>query len=168
MASEKIHGSNFSVFCDGKIVKYGRRNDFITKEIPTKEEKMEAYFNESFYDAKNLVLKFHGKLGDLFEDLKKKYPDIVSYTLYGEYFGGNWIKKDMAKQKPVQTGITYTPFHEYMVFDVNVKTATGDFWVPALDIEGFVGKYIRTVPIYCKGTFDEVFGVNTKIDSTIP
>jgi Rnl2 family RNA ligase len=149
-------------------VKYGRRNDFITKEIPIKEEKMEGYFQESFYDAKNLVLKFHSKLGDLFEDLKKKYPDIISYTLYGEYFGGNWIKKDMAKQKAVQTGITYTPFHEYMVFDVTVKTPGGDVWVPATEIEGFVGKYIKTVPVYCKGTFDEVFNVNTKIDSTIP
>jgi len=92
----------------------------------------------------------------------------VSFTLYGEYFGGNWIKKDIAKQKAVQTGITYTPFHEFMVFDVNIKTQTGDFWVPVTDIEGFVGKYIKTVPIFTKGSFEEVYAVNTKIDSTIP
>ena len=70
VASEKIHGSNFSVFCDGKIVKYGRRNDFITKEIPINEEKIDVYFLEGFFDAMNLVLKFHNKLGDLFNDLK--------------------------------------------------------------------------------------------------
>jgi Rnl2 family RNA ligase len=168
VASEKIHGSNFSVFCDGKIVKYGRRNDFITKEIPIKEEKVDTYFLENFYDARNLVGKFHNKLGELFEDLKQRYKEIVSFTLYGEYFGGNWINKDLAKQKPVQTGITYTPRHEYFVFDCNVKTSTGDEWVPALDLEKFIGKYITTVPIYCKGSFEEVFAVNTKIDSTVP
>jgi len=114
------------------------------------------------------VLKFHSKLGDLFNDLKERYKDIISYTIYGEYFGGNWITKDISKHKPVQTGITYTPFHEFFAFDVNVKTVTGDQWVPAIDLEHFLGKYMKTVPIYCKGTFDEVFDVNTKIDSTIP
>lgn len=44
VASEKIHGSNFSVFCDGQIVKYGRRNDFLTKDIPVGEEKVDTYF----------------------------------------------------------------------------------------------------------------------------
>lgn len=168
VASEKIHGSNFSVFCDGKIVKYGRRNDYITKEIPIKEEKVDEYFLESFYDARNLVTKFHNKLGDLFEDLKQRYKDIVSFTLYGEYFGGNWINKELGKQKPVQTGITYTPFHEFFVFDCSVATPAGLQWVPALDLDALIGKYIRTVPIFCKGTFEEVFAVNTKIDSTIP
>ena len=43
-ASEKIHGSNFSVNCDGHTVRYGRRNDYITKDIPVGEEKVDSYF----------------------------------------------------------------------------------------------------------------------------
>ena len=31
VASEKIHGANFSIHCSEKWVRYGRRNDFITK-----------------------------------------------------------------------------------------------------------------------------------------
>lgn len=55
------------------------------------------------------------------------------------------------------------------MFDVNVKTTDDqDFWIDALDIDKHVGKFIQTVPIYSKGTFDEVYAVNTKIDSTVP
>lgn len=114
------------------------------------------------------MLKFHNKLGDLFKDLQNHYEDILSFTIYGEYFGGNWITKEPTKAKAVQTGITYTPNHEFFAFDVNVKTSTGDLWIPATDLEARIGKYIRTVPIYCKGNFEEVYAVNTKIDSTIP
>ena len=67
-----------------------------------------------------------------------------------------------------KTGITYTPHHEFFAFDLNVKTETGDQWVPATDLEHFLAKYMKTVPIYCKGSFDEVFAVDTKMDSTIP
>lgn len=150
-------------------MKYGRRNDFITKDIPVLEEKLDTYFLESFYSAPSLVVRFHNKLGELFNSLKETYPNIKSYTLYGEYFGGNWPEKTESKAKAIQTGINYTPNHEFMVFDVNIKTTDGkDFWVDATDIEKLVGKFVATVPIYARGTFEEIYGINTKIDSTIP
>lgn len=37
-----------------------------------------------------------------------------------------------------------------------------------MDIEKLVGKFVGTVPIYAKGPFEQVYEVNTKIDSTIP
>lgn len=37
-----------------------------------------------------------------------------------------------------------------------------------LDIPILLGNIIPTVPVYTRGTFDEVFAVNTEIDSTIP
>lgn len=64
-------------------MKYGRRNDFITKEIPIEADKVDTYFLENFYDARNLVLKFHNKLGDLFKDLQSHYKDLLSFTIYG-------------------------------------------------------------------------------------
>lgn len=151
------------------MVKYGRRNDFITKDIPVGEEKVDAYFLESFYNAPVLVQKFHNKLGDLFKSLQEVYPTIKSYTLYGEYFGGNWPEKTESKVKAVQTGIKYTPNHEFLVFDVNIKTTDGqDFWIDALDLEKLIGKFVPTVPIFAKGTFEEIYAINTKIDSMIP
>ena len=69
----------------------------------------------------------------------------------------------------MQTGITYTPNHEFLVFDANIKTNDEqDFWIDSLDLEKYVGKFLATVPIYLKGSFEEIYGVNTKIDSTIP
>lgn len=135
VASEKIHGCNFSVYCDGDIVKYGRRNDYITKDIPIDSGKIDTFFVESFYSAPKIVSGFHNKLGDLFKSLKEHYPTIKNYTLYGEYFGGNWIEKTESKAKPVQTGIKYTPNHEYLVFDANIQTTDGlSLWVDALDL----------------------------------
>lgn len=37
-----------------------------------------------------------------------------------------------------------------------------------MDIEKSVGNFVPTVPIYAKGPFEQVYEVNTKIDSTIP
>lgn len=34
VASEKIHGSNFSIHFNGETVRYGRRTDFLSKDIP--------------------------------------------------------------------------------------------------------------------------------------
>lgn len=43
------------------------------------------------------------------------YPDLVNFTIYGEYFGGNWPVDDPAYQKNgpkhVQKGVYYTPNH---------------------------------------------------------
>jgi hypothetical protein len=30
VASEKIHGANFSIHCSGQTIRYGRRKDFLT------------------------------------------------------------------------------------------------------------------------------------------
>ncbi len=37
-----------------------------------------------------------------------------------------------------------------------------------MEIDKYLKDGIKTIPIYAKGTFDEMFKINTKIDSTIP
>lgn len=83
VASEKIHGANFSVWCDGKIVRYGRRKDFITKDIPVEEKQLDEYFLEPFFNANRLVGRFHHRLGMIFKRLQEKFKGVTSYTLYG-------------------------------------------------------------------------------------
>ncbi len=51
MASEKIHGSNFSIHCSSEKVRYGRRNDFLTKDIDMDEVDPGKLFKENFHDA---------------------------------------------------------------------------------------------------------------------
>jgi hypothetical protein len=40
--------------------------------------------------------------------------------------------------------------------------------VDVTDIPKCLGDNLRSVPIYAKGTFDEMMALNAKIDSTIP
>ena len=88
---------------------------------------------ESFYDARNLVSKFHNKLKNIYQDIKAVYPDMVRYVIYGEYFGGNW-PEGQGKAKAVQKGIYYTPDHEFMAFDIKIFTPEKIFWVDVTDI----------------------------------
>ena len=115
MASEKIHGSNFSIYFNGETACYGRRTDFLTKDIPVPCDNPGEYFKESFFDAKNLVKKFHNKLPDVYATIKEYDPKMLKFSVYGEYFGGLWPENHPAAvkggPKGVQKGIYYTPNH---------------------------------------------------------
>lgn len=109
VSSEKIHGCNFSIFCTREFVRYGRRNDFLTKEIPIECKNIDPdYFMESFHDVRNLVIKFHHKLQNIYQDIKKFYPTMARYVIYGEYFGGFWPEQS-EKIRPIQKGVYYSP-----------------------------------------------------------
>lgn len=153
------------------MARYGRRSDYITKDVPIPCDNPKDFFIESFFDAGNLVKKFHNNLAEVWNNLKKDYPEIKRFSLFGEYFGGNWPENHPAYvkgPKHVQKGINYTPEHEFMAFDIYVYLPEKSFWVDVTDIPKYLDKYIMAVPIYAKGTFKEIFAIDIKIDSTIP
>lgn len=166
VASQKIHGSNFSVHVSEEVVRYGRRTDFLSKQIPIKAENPGEYFTETFYDARNYISVIHSVLPQVFAELKKGFPDMLKFSIYGEYFGGNWPEGEQ-KLKPVQKGIYYTPKHEFMAFDIKI-TDKYTHWVDVSDIPKYLKDLIKSVPIYARGTFAEMFAIDTKIDSTVP
>lgn len=47
-------------------------------------------------------------------------------------------------------------------------TDSHSYWVDVLDIPKLLKENIRHIPVHVQGTFDEVFNMNTVIDSTIP
>ncbi len=110
VASEKIHGSNFSVHCTVDKVRYGRRTDFLSEEISIQCEDASKYFKQNFYDARNLVNTFHNKLDNVYKILKGIYPDMIKFAIYGEYFGGFYPGEE-SKVKHVQKGVYYIPHH---------------------------------------------------------
>lgn len=114
VASEKIHGSNFSIHFNGETARYGRRTDFLTKDIPVPCEDIGEYFNETFFDSKKLMAKYHNKLIDVYTTIKEFDPKMIKFSIYGEYFGGNWPVNHpnfVKGPKSVQKGIYYTPEH---------------------------------------------------------
>ena len=92
---------------------------------------------------------------------------MIKFSIYGEYFGGNWPEGE-SKVKSVQKGISYTPNHEFMAFDIKIFTSETAFWVDVIDIPKLLKDNMMSVPVYAKGTFNEIYEIETKIDSTIP
>lgn len=157
-ASEKIHGSNFSIHFNGEFVRYGRRTDFLTKDIPVPCDNPGEYFNESFYDARNLVPKFHNGIPEIYANIKHYDPKVLKFAIYGEYFGGLWpINHPQAVKnspKQVQKGVYYTPNHEFFAFDIFVTNSESAYWVDVLDIPKLLKGVITPVPVYASGTFE--------------
>jgi hypothetical protein len=117
------------------------------------------------------VKKIHNHLDDVFQKVKATYPETEIIQIYGEYFGGSWPQEHpnfFKGPKAVQKGVYYTPHHEFMVFDIKVTTPTSAFWVDVIDIPKYLDNKIMNVPVYAKGTFDEMLAIETVIDSTIP
>ena len=92
---------------------------------------------------------------------------MAKFSIYGEYFGGNYPNSD-GKYKHVQKGVYYVPQHEFMAFDIRIFTDKTTFWVDVTDIPKCLGDNLRSVPIYARGSFDDMYNINAKIDSTIP
>ena len=55
-----------------------------------------------------------------------------------------------------------------MAFDIKVTSPNAIFWIDAMDIEKFLDSKIMHVPIFAKGTFEELIQIDTVFDSTIP
>jgi len=55
-----------------------------------------------------------------------------------------------------------------MAFDIKIFTDKTAFWVDVIDIPKLLKDNLKSVPVYAKGTFNEVYDIETKIDSTIP
>jgi hypothetical protein len=55
-----------------------------------------------------------------------------------------------------------------MAFDICVFSDTSIYWVDVADIGKFLKDSFKSIPIYARGTFDEMFNIESRIDSTIP
>ncbi len=104
---EKVHGANFSYFCDGTFVQVGKRTSFITSE---------EY--ETFYKCKGVAEKYAEHIRKLFRICATEF-NAKQIAVYGELFGGNYPghKSDVPV---IQKGVHYIPFHGFYVFDLCV------------------------------------------------
>ena len=54
------------------------------------DEHPDNYFEEAFFNAPEYVKSIHGKLSEVMETLKSEFPELITFIIYGEYFGGYW------------------------------------------------------------------------------
>ena len=75
IATEKLHGANFSFWCDGKEVKVASRSQFV---------------DGTFYNCQAVINKYSDAVMNLFNVLQGEHKELV---IYGELFGGNVQKE---------------------------------------------------------------------------
>ncbi len=142
---EKIHGSNMSVFYNGKDIVYAKRTDFIDSDA-------------AFYSWQKAMER------DNIEDkIKKLWNDFQNFSdspieeirLIGELFGGDYKHPDVKKLKDgmVQKGVFYSPEQHFMIFDITIngKLIPVDFFEKLTEYAE-----IKTAPKLFTGSFEEV------------
>jgi Rnl2 family RNA ligase len=161
IATEKVHGCNFSIYYDGKDFKFGRRKDFIKEK-------------EIFYSYENIVKKYESDIKNIYSKLKLKYLDEFDYIIiYGELFGGHWISNnDKIKSSIVQKGIYYCDINEFIIFDICLVDDTSNNFLPYNILKDVInnedGK-LKLVPIICKDKIDNLIKIDwNNYNSVIP
>lgn len=77
MVTEKIHGANFSFWCDGEEVKVASRTQFV---------------DGTFYNCQSVINKYTPKILAAYKDCVVEQGQ--TFVIYGELFGGN-IQKEV-------------------------------------------------------------------------
>ena len=116
VVTEKIHGANFCVHCDGKDIKFAKRKAILPE-------------NEDFFGYFSLIDSLKSKIIQLFILIKNANKKVVQISIYGELFGGEYPHPEVPSNpnvQAIQTGIYYSPNIEYCIFDIGTLDDSGD------------------------------------------
>lgn len=154
---EKIHGANFSFWCDGNEVLPAKRSGFIGA-------------GENFYSYKRVFENYAQAVGNMFHSLGLKNGDVL--VVYGELFGGLWpdssaYTKEMPKDKQVQRGVYYSPWNEFAAFDVAIN---GELLECLIARDACLRVGVPFVPIFTsRNTLNEALEYETEgVNSVVP
>lgn len=138
MATEKLHGANFSFWCDGTEVKVASRTQFV---------------DGTFYNCQAVINKYSNKVLDLFKEVNGFTNNLEHITVYGELFGGNI-------QKEVEYGEK-----DFRAFDLVVNGEIIEKGAANQLISVIAG--IPFVPIILVGTFAECLALSNTFKSAL-
>lgn len=144
-ATEKLHGSNFSIYTDGKGIKCARRNGFL-------EEK------ENFHQANIIAEALKPKIIDLYNCLCTEFDkkDDFILILFGEVTG-----------ERVQLGISYGE-NALRFFDICIYKSESSKFIEHKEFMDLCQKFeLETVPVMASGTLDEMLKLNPEFDSKV-
>ena len=176
IATEKIDGSNFSVYSNGKETKFAKRTGFLKDE-------------EWFYNYQSISLELSQKANKAYNSLKSKNNNLKFIVIYGELCGGyypedikNWrgpipsrinekgIVIIPLEKRAVQEGVYYSDKIKHIVFDIaliyddnNIKYLEYSEMVKIC--EEFK---IPFTPILTKGSLQKLLDYSLEFNSTIP
>ena len=160
VVTEKVHGANFQFVCsynatktDQLEIKCAKRSDFLKDD-------------EKFYGWKNVLKRYRTDLESISKFLLSDATS-TSVSVCGELCGGSYpfdhvkeFKTDGIESEgcsPVQKGIWYCPYVDFLVFDIIVtKTNNERYFLAHTDILKYVEKTrLRALPILFAGEFKD-------------
>ena len=111
IVQEKVHGANFSLWCDGNNIQGAKRSGFVGGE------------GADFYNSHVIRERYWENIMEIFRVSKNLTEGTLSHiVIYGELFGGNYPHPDVEKlnYKAVQKGIFYSPNIEFIAYDLKI------------------------------------------------
>lgn len=156
VVQEKIHGANFSFYCNGETVKIAKRTGFIEE-------------GEQFYNADLVLSKYKGKVMDLLKHVQNKYEFVNYIILYGELFGGVYNHQDVTPENTairVQKGIHYAPYNDFYAFDIALN---GETYLNVHECNQFLDEmgFLYSKSLF-EGTFEEALRYPNDQNSILP
>lgn len=112
--SEKLHGANLSIYCDGIGIEIASRNGMLDD-------------SGNFYSLHTIKEELYR----IVIALQEYYKGNIK--VYGEIFGGAYPHPDVPKANigMVQKGVFYCPDIKFSVFDIQL----GDYFLPVNEVE---------------------------------
>lgn len=160
IVTEKLHGANLCLICDGQRVQGAKRKALLTP-------------GEPFFNAQRVIARLTGPILALFERLAALYPKLQHIALYGELYGGAYPHDEVPPIKglePVQTGVWYCPQVDFCAFDLSIKLENHPprfrDWLEALPL--IEACDIMAAQPLAQGSLGELAEYPTVFDSTIP
>lgn len=161
IALEKVHGSNFSFLCDGRVVNVAKRSSIIPVD-------------EIFYKSDELQKIYEKDIMTIFKKISSDNPDVSMIQIFGEVFGGNY--KDIiskSRSKAVQKGVYYNPEIDFIVFDIRIDSYNPDeigYYLSHNEVMKYCNinevNLIVLTPLH-KGNLETMLKLNPVFESTI-
>jgi len=156
---EKIHGSNFSLLCDGKDLICCRRTSIL--------EDCETFFG--FQEVRD---KYKKAVFRVFEEVFALNNSIIHITIVGELFGGIYPHPEVQDRgyQFIQKGVYYCPWIEFMAFDIKITNKEGNEFYLNYDLAMVIFSKAEMPFLHplLKGSLEDCLKFNIEINSTIP
>lgn len=159
VVQEKVHGANVSFLCDGNDIQFAKRTSIVADD-------------EKFYNYEELFETYKERVMNLFANIKERYPNVKSVSVFGEMFGGYYPHKDIkriGRLTLIQKGVYYTPIHEFYGFDIFIFNDIDANYLSVSETNELFDKngffYAKTL---FQGSLTECLKYPNKFDSYIP
>ena len=164
VATEKIHGCNYSFMCDNHL-----------NVIPCKRTSVINY-EEDFMNHQKIFDKYKNDIIDIYHNLKQEYgEDLTQIQLYGELFGGIYHKKTSKNSVVIQKKMNYCIENEFMAYDlkINLLSQNGLKNYFYYDFEKMIELFditkinMKLVPIIIIDEIDKIINLNPVFESKV-